>query len=297
MSLAAAAALLVSGCAALGSTNASSTNASSTTLTGAGKVAAVATGSAHPVTAAGRAADKALAAGASKVDQAGSAKVDGTITTTATSNGSAKLAVTFSGAERWSPTVAGTLDLTGVQLGGASVGHVTMLVTDKAIYLKLPTLSSVLHKQWAKIGFDDTTSIAGLDLGQFAGQAQQLQPGPYLQLLTSSVNVKAIGTATVDGVATRHYAGSVDLQQALSALPNVPPVWAKLATSQGIKAVHINAWIDAADRPRRVTLTLASSVLSVTVDLHLSDYGVAVSVTPPAKGETIDLTHGLLGLG
>jgi hypothetical protein len=172
---------------------------------------------------------------------------------------------------------------------------VTVLVTSTAVYLQLPSLASLLHKQWAKISLTGASSVGGADLGQFAGQAQQVAPGQYLRLLTQSVNVKALGTATIDGVLTRHYAGSVDLQKALAALPQVPEIWTKLATSEGIKAVHVNAWIDAANRPRRITLALASSTVSLTVALHLSSYGVKVTVTPPPAAETVDLTKGLLG--
>jgi hypothetical protein len=242
------------------------------------------------------AANKALAADATKVTKAASAQVDGTIVTKA-AGVATKVTVGFTGKERWSPSVAGSLTLSGVHVGGQAVAKISMLFTSKAIYLKLPTLSSLLHKEWAEISFSDTTKIGGVDLGQFAGQAQQLAPGQYLSLLASSVNVKPVGTATIDGIATTHYSGTVDLQQALRGVPDVPAIWSTLATSEGVKVAHVNAWIDAGGRPRKVTLALASSALSLTVSLHLSNYGVKVVVTPPAASKTVDLTHGLLGLG
>jgi hypothetical protein len=283
MALAACAAL--TGCGPLGSQAASSSPSVTQTVTRTVAAAAtVKTGSST--------ADKVIAAASDKVDASGSAEVDGTIVT---KSAGATVTVPFAGKERWSPSEAASVVVSGAQVGGVSVGKVTVLVTSQAVYVKLPSLASVLHKQWAEISFSGTTTFAGADLGQFAGQAQQLQPGDYLKLLTTSVNVKAVGTATIDGVATKHYAGSVDLQKALAALPQVPEVWSKLATSQGIKAVHINAWIDAANRPRRITLALASSTVSLTVNLHLSDYGVKVAVTPPPAADTLNLTKGLLG--
>jgi hypothetical protein len=243
------------------------------------------------------AANRALAAGAAKLAAAGSAKVDGSIVTKPTGVGAA-LTLHFAGKERWSPSQAADLTLTGVHVGDATVGTARMLATDQAVYVKLPMLSSLLHKQWAKISFKDTASFGGVDLGQFAGQAQQLQPGLYLSMLASSANVKPVGKAvTIDGVSTRHYTGTVDLQKALASLPHGSEVWSKLATSEGLKAVHIDAWLDAANRPRKLTMTLSSTALSLTVNLHLSSYGVKVSVTPPASSQTLDLTHGLLGIG
>ncbi|BEP12502.1 lipoprotein [Acidothermaceae bacterium B102] len=238
------------------------------------------------------AASKVISAASAKVDASGSAKVDGTIVTKSLG---ATVTVPFAGKERWSPSEAASLVVSGVQVSGVSVGKVTVRVTGQAVYLELPSLASLLHKQWAKISLTGASSIGGADLGQFAGQAQQAAPGQYLRLLTQSVNVKALGTATIDGVLTRHYAGSVDLQKALAALPQVPEIWSKLATSEGIKAVHVNAWIDAGDRPRRITLALASSTVSLTVSLHLSSYGVKVTVIAPPAAETVDLTKGLLG--
>jgi hypothetical protein len=275
----------ITGCGVLGSTASPSSPPSparTTASTGAAPVKVTA-------------ANKALAAGAAKLAAAGSAKVDGTIVTKPTGVGTA-LTVHFAGKERWSPSQAADLTLSGVQVGGASVGSATMLVTDQAIYLKAPMLSSVLHKQWAKISFKDSTSIGGVDLGQFAGQAQQLQPGQYLSMLASSTNVKPVGKpVTIDGVPTRHYTGTVDLQKALGALPHVPQVWSRLATSEGLKAVHLDAWLDAANRPRKLTMTLSSTALSLSVNVHLSSYGAKVTVTPPAPGQTLDLTKGLLG--
>jgi hypothetical protein len=280
------AALAATGCGPLGSSSASSTSPSTVKSSA----------STSPVPVKATAADKALTAGAAKLSAAGSAKVDGTIVTKPAGVG-AKLTLHFAGKERWTPSQAADLTLTGVHVGDATVGTARMLATSQAVYLKLPMLSSVLHKQWAKISFKDTTSFGGVDLGQFAGQAQQLQPGQYLSMLATSANVKAVGKATIDGVSTNHYKGTVDLQKALASLPNVPEIWTKLATSEGLKAVHIDAWIDAGHRPRRVTMTLASAALSLTVNLHLSSYGVKVTVTPPASSQTLDLTHGLLGLG
>ncbi|MDX6255676.1 MAG: hypothetical protein QOJ11_2010 [Frankiales bacterium] len=241
------------------------------------------------------AANKALTAGAAKLAAAGSAKVDGTIVTKPTGVGAA-LTLHFAGKERWSPSQAADLTLTGVHVAGTAVGTARMLVTDQAIYVKLPMLSSLLHKPWAKISFKDSTSIGGVDLGQFAGQAQQLQPVQYLSMLASSANVKPVGKpVTIDGVSTRHYTGTVDLQKALAALPHVSEVWSKLATSEGLKAVHLDAWLDSANRPRKLTMTLSSAALSLTVNLHLSSYGVKVVLTTPPSGQTLDLTKGLLG--
>jgi hypothetical protein len=283
-----AASTAISGCGPLGGGSA----ASSSPGTSAAKTSATTSAAPHTVTA----ASKAMTAGAAKLTAAGSAKVDGTIVTNPAGVG-ATITLHFAGQERWSPSQAGDLTLTGVHVGDATVGTARMLVTSQAVYLKLPMLSSVLHKQWAKISFKSSTTFGGVDLGQFAGQAQQLQPGQYLSMLASSANVKSVGKATIDGLSTTHYKGTVDLQKALASLPNVPEIWTKLATSEGIKAVHLDAWIDAGHRPRKITMTLASLAVSLTVNLHLSSYGVKVTVTPPASSQTLDLTHGLLGLG
>ncbi len=254
------------------------------------------TTSAGPTPVRTTAATKALAAGAAKLNASGSAAIDGTIVTKPVGVG-AKVTLHFAGKERWSPSQAADLTLTGVHVGDATVGTARMLVTSQAVYLKLPLLSSVLHKDWAKISYKSSTSFGGVDLGPFAGQAQQLQPGQYLSMLASSANVKPTDKLTIDGVSTRHYTGTVDLQKALASVPDVPEVWSKLATSDGLRAAHIDAWLDSANRPRRIVMTLGSAVVSLTVTLHLSNFGVKVSVTPPASGKTLDLTHGLLGLG
>jgi hypothetical protein len=168
-------------------------------------------------------------------------------------------------------------------------------VTPKAVYLKLPLLSQVAHKDWARISFSDATSFGGLDLGQYAGRARQLQPQQYLALLASSAKVRPAGTATIDGVVTRHYTGSVDLRSALASVPDAAAGWSRLAAGEGLRSAHLDAWLDAANRPRKLAMSVGSAVLTVTVTLHLSGFGAAVQVTPPTAGHTLDLTHGLLG--
>jgi hypothetical protein len=291
----AAAGVLVSGCGVLGSSGTSSaTGTKAAAATRPGQVEAGIPESATPkATTAPTKAGRALAADAASVSGSGSAAVTASIVTSTTVGG--KFTVGLVGKERWQPTVAGALTMTGVSVGGTSVGKATMLLNGSALYVKLPGLSSVLHKQWAKLSLTEATKAAGVDLSQFSTQAAQLQPGTYLDVLSRSASVKAVGKATVDGVSTEHYAGSVDLAKALSQLPNVPAMWTKLATAQGVKTVHVDAWIDAQHHPRKVLASFGSTTGTVTVTLHLKDYGVKVAVTPPPASQTIDLTKGLLG--
>ena len=161
-----------------------------------------------------------------------------------------------------------------------------MLMTPKAMYLKMPALSAQTHKPWAELSFAELKKSSGVDFSQLTQQAQQMQPTQYLQMLSASGDITLVGTAKVDGVQTQHFAGTVDPAKALAALsPQARAAWAKL----GAGSEHLDVWVDSAGRPRRVTVSVTTASLATTTDLHLSSYGTKVSVTPPPASQTADL--------
>lgn len=226
-----------------------------------------------------------LAAAVHKVNTEHSAKVWGTVTTKVAGQ---RISLKLAGVERWSPTIAATMTMSGMSVGGVSMGTIKMIMTPKAMYMNMPALTAQTHKRWAELSYAALKKSSGVDIGQLTRQAQQMQPAQYLQMLTVSGNVKLVGTEKVDGVTTAHYAGSVDPAKALEAVsPQARAAWASLAPGGGIEKVGV--WVDHAGRPRRVTAAVTTSVLTMAMDLHLSSYGIAVSVTPPPANQTVDL--------
>lgn len=278
------AALALAGCGA------HDTHRSATGPAGGAPAAATATPAAKPAAGAAVSTVALLTASAQKVTTAGSAKIDGTVTTSLKGATPGAMSIRISGAEQWKPTLQAKLTMSGLKVGGKSAGVTKILLTPKAIYMSLPQLTAMTHKPWTELSFATLGKAAGgVNLSQLFDQAQQTAPAQYLAILTKSGDVHLVGTTTIDGVATQHYAGNVDLAKALAAAsPALQSSYAALA-KQGVTTEHVDVWLDSAGEPRRIQTTVSTSQMTVSTKLHVSGYGTKVVVVAPPAAQTFDL--------
>jgi hypothetical protein len=61
---------------------------------------------------------------------------------------------------------------------------------------------------WVKISFAQLQRSTGINVGQLTQQARSNNPLVQTQMLAAAKDVRAVGTQTIDGVRTTHYAGS-----------------------------------------------------------------------------------------
>ncbi len=114
----------------------------------------------------------------------------------------------------------------------------------------------------------------------------------------STGGVHEVGHATLGGAATTEYTSTIDVSKEAQATgkPALAPVLANLESKYHLSSFPISVWIDGQHRVRQVkeaiTLagTLGSPGGSVDITVGLSDFGVPVSVTPPAAGHVTDVT-------
>lgn len=251
------------------------------------------TSSAAPAAQEGVSTVALLTASVHKVNTAGSARIDGTVSTKVAGSAAGTMSIRLSGVEQWKPTLAAKLTMSGVQLAGKASGAIKVLMTPKAMYMSMPVLTQMTHKPWTELSFATLSKAGGPNLSQLVDQAQQTAPAQYLSILTRSGDVKLVGTATIDGVSTKHYSGNVDLAKALAAAS--PALRSSLATlaKEGVKTEHVDVWLDPAGEPRRIQTTLTTPQVSISTKLHLSDYGAKVVVVPPPAAQVFDLAKSL----
>jgi hypothetical protein len=164
------------------------------------------------------------------------------------------------------------------------------LFTPKAIYLKLAALAQQVGKPWVKMTFAEINQASGVNFQQIISQAQQAKPGQYVEQLTHAGDLHKVGTGTVDGVATTHYAGFVPLKDQLSAIPSsLRSKTAQEFQLLGIKGATIDVWIDAHHLVRRSISVAKGSKGSIRVTADASNYGEKVTVNPPPASQTADL--------
>ena len=161
------------------------------------------------------------------------------------------------------------------------------------LYMQLPALDKYLNgKTWVKADLGALAQERGIDLNQLFQAAGNEDPTKALQMLQSVGNVSKVGTATIDGVDTTEYSGTIDVQKAAAALG---PGYEKLLSGSKVTSIPVDVWIGSDGLVRRLHENLSYDVngTQATTDLtmNLTDFGAPVTVTTPPADQVIDLSQ------
>jgi hypothetical protein len=209
---------------------------------------------------------------------------------------------------------AGQINL-NMKLPGAaaSAGNLAIreVIDGQNVFLALPaTIAAHLPggKPWIELNLSKLGGAAGVSgLSSLTGGAGGTDPAQFLSYLraASPGGVKQLGTATVNGVATTHYHGTVELARAAAQVPAAERVQAEQAIAQiqkltKLTQLPVDVYVDARNLVRRLDLAYKATVkgqsIATAIRLDFLAYGPQpIPATPPA-GQVTDLTSLLGGL-
>jgi hypothetical protein len=198
--------------------------------------------------------------------ESGSSKLDLSIVTR---TGGTDVTFTGNGAFAYSGTdVVGSMTLT---VGPSTIDE---RITGGYLYLKVP------GQGFYKIKLSD---LVGTDL---AGSSN---PGSSAELLAAiGDSTKKVGTETVAGAKTTHYAGVIKISDAVGQLKTdfARSAVQKLKDS-GVTEIPVDVFLDDQSRVRRlvehVSLSIKGTAATVTTQIDFHDFGTKVDVqVPPA---------------
>lgn len=178
---------------------------------------------------------------------------------------------------------------------GGLTGSIDEVVQGTTVFLSSPLLSAVLPagKTWMKIDLQKSLASKGIDL---ASALATQDPSQTLAQLERTAHVQPVGDETVDGVATTHYRGAIDLAK----VPQASKIQALTNATYG----PYDVWIGKDDglvRRLRTTVSLAPAGApreTIAFTVGFSDFGKDVSVSVPAASDTFDATNASIkGLG
>ncbi|MEU0942766.1 LppX_LprAFG lipoprotein [Streptomyces canus] len=135
-------------------------------------------------------------------------------------------------------------------------------------------------KHWLRYAYDDLKNLGGgADL---ADQMRSTTPNQSVRLLLDSADVRELGRETVDGQATTHYAGTVDVEDVTDT-----ELRQRLQNAD-VTAETLDIWVN--DKNLLVKKVEKTSTANgrVTQTAHYSDYGVKVAVRKPPAADTAD---------
>jgi hypothetical protein len=194
-----------------------------------------------------------------------------------------------------SPQLAMDVNLSQVSFGAQNMpGGVRVILEGDTAYVKLDMLKTLVGatKPWVKLDLRQLGSQSGVDVDQFLGQARQFDLKTSTALLTASKDVKAVGTETVAGVETTHYAGTFNLQEAAALL--APEAQEQFKTGMaGVKEVKFDAWVDAEGLPRKIGLAGGTAPDTFNATLAFKGFNEPVSIEAPPATQVGELPANL----
>jgi hypothetical protein len=207
-----------------------------------------------------------------------------------------------------STTISGTLQQqTGASpLAVANFGSVTVqgqkvpggleeIINSSGVYLKMAQLAQRTGKPWVEIPASSLSKLSGGSFSQLL-QNGSSDPLTQTQMLSSSTNVKKVGTATINGVPTTEYTGTYPISAGLAKLPAATrsTIAAQLKTL-GLTTEHFTVWLDDQQQVRKIVTTEKGSSVLVATTIVVTSVNQPVSASIPPAAQTTKLPASELG--
>jgi len=183
-----------------------------------------------------------------------------------------------------------------------------MVAEGSTFYMRAPMFEMLGVQGWLEVSPEDLgTSEEAMGLGTGAYDFTK-----SLESLRGVVGEpEVIGEEEVRGVATTHYAATMDLEEALAQAPAEQREALEAQLDQlggsgevGEAEIPVDIWIDGDDLPRRMRMDMGSMFAglglgdaSMTMTMELFGYGDPVEIVVPSPDEVTPFSEAMGGLG
>lgn len=228
-----------------------------------------------------------LAEGSQRALAAGSVRFTGSATY------GASPPMTFDGVLSWSDGTTGEITMNG----GGPTGSMVALITGDAIYTSMPPgmPAPMSDKRWGKFSFADMTTAMG-PVGELLRAAlAETNPVRSAAMLRQAGDLQFVGEEQRNGVATTHYAGTVELTKLIADLrlgltDEVLEALRQESLAAGITSEKLDLWLDDRGIPVRVEARTNDPRLGPVVwSVDYRDYGGPEQIQAPPPNEVYDL--------
>ncbi len=167
--------------------------------------------------------------------------------------------------------------LAHVKSGAGSAQTMEAVIAAGVLYLKGAGLGAPAGK-WLKL---DPNDPANAD-SPLAGLAAAADPQATLRAIGDLEDLDLVGKEDVDGVSTDHYKAVMSTKSFAETL-NMPADAAKQLPAR----LPFEIWVDAENRPVKMTMTFTIAGATSTSEQKYFDYGTDVTVTVPKDADTV----------
>ncbi|MET9065514.1 LppX_LprAFG lipoprotein [Streptosporangium sandarakinum] len=235
------------------------------------------------------AAADAVLQSAQKAEEATSYTADLVAETTGGDQGAGKIQGTVRYQSK--PELAADVTLSTIAFGGQNVpGGVRAILTGDSVYVKSETLRQFAGttKPWGKVSLTDLGTGEQAKIRDFMAQAQQFDLAGTVKMLTTSEDVKAVGTETVGGVETTHYSGTFPVDKAAQAIDPAKREQLQRQLAE-VKDVKFDLWADAQSLPRKVTMSGSEQGTTFNATVLFKNFNEPVQVAAPPADQVEEL--------
>lgn len=191
------------------------------------------------------------------------------------------------------PELAVDLTIDSADFGGQGLpGGARIVLQGDTVYVKVEALNKVLGatKPWVKVPLKEMGDDSG-QIDQLLSQIQQFDLGGVTEMVTTSQDVKSVGTENVGGEDTTHYAGTFPVDAAVKQLPADKQERARTNLAE-LKNVKFDIWVGADKLPRKVTMSGSEKNASMDATLMFKGYNEPVSIQAPPADQVGELPKG-----
>lgn len=189
--------------------------------------------------------------------------------------------------EQTKPTLLAQQKFAVTSNGAPLPGGMETILTSQAVYLKIGSLQQMLGKPWVKVSFSSLKSGSGASFAPLIHQMQASDPLTSAQMLPAATNVRKLGTATINGVATTEYSGSLDPVKALTRVdPSLKKMVGPMMQSLGITTDTFRVWLDSQHQIRKFSQVQSGPRYHVTSVMTVTSVNQPVSIQVPPASQT-----------
>lgn len=204
---------------------------------------------------------------------------------------------------RLKPEVAMSMKITALDKGADGTAEIRLV--DKAMFIGggAAAAKEMDGKSWIKFDMAALGAAGGAGGGSLgaAGQADR-NPAQESTFLTGSKDVKEVGTETVDGEKTTHYAGTVTFDQFREAIKSQSKARREMREKSlerfeklGIDKFTMDLWIGEDDFTKQFRLRGAADKGPLDMMMTFADVNKPVTITAPPAKDVADLAEMMKG--
>ncbi|MEV7195432.1 DUF6612 family protein [Streptomyces sp. NPDC093510] len=158
-------------------------------------------------------------------------------------------------------------------------------------------------KSWIKFDAKAMEKAGGKSAATSASSQAENNPADQSTLLTGSKDLKKVGSESVGGVETTHYAGTVTLDQMRKLVEDEDAATKKRREKSikqyedmGVDKLEMDLWVDGEDHTKQFRARGKGDKGRLDMTITFLDYNKPVNVEAPPKSQVMDLSKEMKGL-